>query len=316
VKRAVLLVASLLAACGAGVPFNDAGTEPGDGGSSTFDGGMNDSGVIDTGINDAGPNDGGASDAGTPASRCTVTPQRAECSSQTTSLTGLVVPRAVTFEAPLGSPPAQGWPTVLFFQGSLVPGSQAFANDRGASFGMYQLTRTVKALLDRGFAVIAPDAIAGGTIAWQTNIPPWSIAWTTSSDHALMLKLFDAIAAGDFGPLDSSRLYAMGISSGGYMSSRMAVSYPGKFRALVIHSASYATCSNTCSLPATLPADHPPTLFVHGQVDMVAPIATMLPYRAQLASMGIAVSSDISPDAGHEWLESAAASVPAWFEQH
>ena len=42
------------------------------------------------------------------------------------------------------------------------------------------------------------------------------------------------------GPLDPSRLLAIGVSSGGYMTSRMAVSYPGKFRALAI--AAGASC--------------------------------------------------------------------------
>ncbi len=300
-RASLFLAAIVFAGCGApgmGVPANDSGFVSGDAGGP-----------------DAGSSDAGTTDAGS-SSRCTVTPQRAECTSHTSSLTALVVPRAVTFEVPVGQAPATGWPAVVFFQGTLIPGSAAFAADREAQYNQYQLTRTVKALLDRGFAVVAPDALLGGATAWQSNVPPWSIAWTTSSDHQLMLKLFDAIAAGTFGALDSSRLYAMGISSGGFMTSRMAVSYPGKVRALAVHSGSYATCSITCTLPGTLPVDHPPTLFLHGEVDNKVPIATMLAYRDELATMGIPVATDINPDAGHEWIEHGPVSVPAWFEQH
>jgi len=265
---------------------------------------------------DGASGEDGSVDAAPVASRCTVTDDRAECSSHATTVTGLAVPRTVTFEVPLGTPPAAGWPTVVFFQGTSVPGSQAFAADSTATFGQYQLTRTIKALLDDGYAVVAPDALGDGTTAWETNIPPWSVTWTTSSDHLMMLALFETIASGQLGTLDADRLYAMGISSGGFMTSRMAVSYPGRFRALAVHSGSYATCSSTCTLPATLPTDHPPTLFLHGEADTVMPIGAMLPYRDQLATMGIAVSSDIDPVAGHEWIAGGIASVPAWFAQY
>ncbi|MFO0723096.1 MAG: PHB depolymerase family esterase [Myxococcota bacterium] len=293
-----LVLALAFAGCGGAEP-SPAGSPPSADGGVIADGGSSNS------------VDGGASEA----SRCTLSAARAECSHRETRLTAAGVARAVTYEVPIGTAPPQGWPTVLFFQGTTVPGSAAFAADQGARFGQYQLTRTVKALLDRGFAVVAPNALLDGTTAWQTNIPPWSLAWTTSADHALMLELFRALDAGEFGPLDTTRLYAMGISSGGFMTSRMAVSYPGKFRALAVHSGSYATCSNSCVLPRALPADHPPTLFLHGEADTTMPIAAMIPYRDRLAGMGIAVDSDIDSSAGHEWLESGATTIPAWFER-
>jgi predicted esterase len=100
------------------------------------------------------------------------------------------------------------------------------------------------------------------------------------------------------------------------MSSRMAVSYPGSFRALAIHSASYATCSATCTLPSSLPADHPPTLFLHGQNDSVVPISSMTVYRDRLASDGHEVKTVVSPTAGHEWISEAVTQVPQWFAAH
>jgi predicted esterase len=94
-----------------------------------------------------------------------------------------------------------------------------------------------------------------------------------------------------------------------------SVSYAGTFRALAIASASYATCSNTCSVPA-LPADHPPTLFLHGATDNVVPTSEMVPYRDALTAAGRVAQSIVDPAAGHEWLTEAETAVPDWFDAH
>ena len=67
-----------------------------------------------------------------------------------------------------------------------------------------------------------------------------------SNDHAFRTpKIFDAIAAGTFGPLNSNRLFATGIER---ITSRMAVSYPGKFKALAIAAGSYAPRRILCDV--------------------------------------------------------------------
>ncbi len=248
-------------------------------------------------------------------SRCQATSSSVICSKRELSLPALLVSRTVTYEVPLGTPPASGWPVVLFFQGSFVAGSQMFAADRSDLFGKYQATLTIQALLDAGYAVLAPDALVGGATFWQTNIPPWSLLWNTSSDHAFMTSILQAIRGGSFGALDPDRLYATGISSGGFMTSRMAVSYRGRFRALAVHSASYATCSAVCLVP-TLPADHPPTLFLHGLLDPVVPVVTMEPYRTALLRDGRDVKAVINPTASHEWIPEGPKAVTDWFNAH
>ena len=219
---------------------------------------------------------------------------------------------------PGGTPPTAGWPTVVFFQGSLSSSEFAFHGEAGDASGQLQLARTIKALLDAGFAVVAPEVLGQGTTSWQTNVPPVSLLWEGSSDDLLMLGLFDAFAdvAGVFGPLDSDRLYATGISSGGFMTSRMAVSYAGRFRALAIHSGGYATCSSVCVLPSSLPADHAPTLFLHGQADLVVTPAIMELYRDALQDDGVEVRTVLGATQAHEWLADAVSEVPAWFVAH
>jgi dienelactone hydrolase len=180
---------------------------------------------------------------------------------------------------------------------------------------MYYQALTVARLLDAGYAVITPEANADGSGYYDTNIPPYSTAWETAPDHQLMLGVFAGIEAGNFGALDASSLFAMGFSSGGYMTSRMAVSYPGRFRSLAIQSASYATCGGSlCTVPATLPADHPPTLFLHGALDTFVPVSTMSLYETALRTQGITTRVVIDSARAHEWLPVAPDEVVAWFD--
>lgn len=146
---------------------------------------------------------------------------------------------------------------------------------------------------------------------WQTNLPPCSVAWDACADARLVDALLAAIDDGAFGLVDG--LYAMGISSGGYMTSRMAVSYPGRFRALAVHSASYATCGgDLCAIPA-LPVDHAPTLVLHGALDDVAPLEAARDYHAALVAAGVDARMVVADGEGHEWVPPAVDEVPAWF---
>lgn len=317
-KRLSLFVIFAIVGCGAPAAPVDPPTVAGDGGdrpeSQFVDGGATADGG--THLMDAGPHQpdgdaGVAVDAGAVLSRCEESAEAMTCSSQTVTVSG----RTVRFEVPPGTPPPGGWPAVLYFQGSFFSGSAAFSATPDAVFGQYSLTRTVKSLLNAGYAVAAPNAFGAGTTYWQTNIPPWATFWTQSADHAFMTAFFEAIEGGQLGALDAKRLYAMGISSGGFMTSRMAVSYPGRFRALAIHSGSYATCGSVCFVPS-LPQDHPPTLFVHGSLDAVMPVATMELYRDALLADGREVRTALDPRGSHEWLEIAVTEIPNWFNAH
>jgi poly(3-hydroxyoctanoate) depolymerase len=259
--------------------------------------------------------DGGVSCPEGHPSRCCQLDDELICPYETRRLEIGLAKRAVHWQQPLGEPPDQGWPAVLLFQGSYLPPAEDWANAPGGEHGVYHQTRTIEALLDAGFTVLTPETRREGATYWDSNTPPYSLSWETAPDHQLMLELFDALEAGEFGPVDGDRLYAAGISSGGYMTSRMALAYPGRFRALAIQSASYATCAaSICSVPASLPADHPPTLFLHGERDSVVPMSTMTPYADGLEAAGVEVRVVTDAEAGHEWLNVAPAEVTSWFE--
>lgn len=216
--------------------------------------------------------------------------------------------RDVLYQTPLGNPPEGGWPVVFIYQGSYIP--VQFSGRSGQAWGGYHQIRLIRELLDNGFAVVAPEAV--DQTFWDTNTARGR-DYVSSGDHHYLTMLFDIVSAGGFGQLNAERMYATGISSGGYNTSRMAVSFPGRFRALAIQSGSYATCAGfICKVPDALPDDHPPTLFLHGSEDRIVPEWTMVRYADRLYQQGIPVYV-VTDEVGHEWLESAPDDILNWF---
>jgi poly(3-hydroxybutyrate) depolymerase len=266
---------------------------------------------VDGGTTDAG-------DAGPPSdlgSRCSETPDLISCPMVLQPVeVSTATSRNVYYQVPLGAPPVNGWSVVILFQGSLFSPAGTMQATAAEPFGAYYQVLLMKRLLDAGYVVLEPEAHVGGSTFWDTNVPPWDVSWSGAPDDLFMQSIFAAMDQGVFGPVDAGHQYATGISSGGYMTSRMAVSYAGRFRALAIASGSYATCSGPlCNIPTPLPADHPPTLFLHGDADQVVPITTMEQYRDELAAEGHMTQSIIEAGAGHQWIAAAPDGVLQWF---
>ena len=216
--------------------------------------------------------------------------------------------RDVLYQVPDGDAPEGGWPVVFIYQGSYIP--VQFSGRSGQAWGGYHQIRLIRELLDNGFAVIAPEAV--DQTFWDTNTARGRV-YEDSADYSYLSMLFDIVSAGGFGHLNAERMYATGISSGGYNTSRMAVSFPGRFRALAIQSGSYATCAGAfCSVPEMMPEDHPPTLFLHGSKDRIVPEWTMTRYLDRLYQAGVPVYV-VTDEVGHEWLESAPDEILNWF---
>lgn len=249
-----------------------------------------------------------ASCAGEPP--CTTSALGARCAYEVAHSGG----RRVLYQVPAGPPPPEGFPVVLLFQGSLVPPVSMWSALRGEPWGAYHAVRTLQALLEAGFAVLTPTTLGRGLTCWNTNVPPWADDWSGSPDAAFMDALLDDVADGLYGPLDPDALYAMGLSSGGYMTSRMALAYPGRFTALAIVGGSWATCVGAlCRIPEELPQDHPPTLFLHGAWDLVVPAWTSGGYARALEDQGIPVDRRLNWLQGHGWPPEAPDAVQMWF---
>lgn len=253
-----------------------------------------------------------------PASRCAVTDDEITCEYQTLTLSVGVLSesRDVLYQVPLTPPPAKGYPVAILFHGTQVAPELFWEGYQGGLAelgGLWYQVNTVKALLDAGFAVLTPRSQVVGY--WNSNIAPTNVFWDSAPDNALMLDLIAAIAAGDFGDLDADRLYPAGISSGGYMTSRVAITYAG-VRAAAIHSASYMTCAAAFCAVGDIPATHPPTLFLHGSLDLVVPVATMELYRDALTTAGVETKTVLDEEAAHEWLAASPEAIRDWFLAH
>lgn len=248
------------------------------------------------------------------SSRCRTDGIMLICPHSTRVLTAGGMAREVHHQVPRGTPPAAGWPVAIMFQGSVATAELTWSASPLYPLGGYHQTRTVQYLLDAGYAVLTPETHLGGVTFWDTNNVLIG-NYYESYDHALMLEMFDEIDEGSFGDLDGSRLYATGISSGGYMTSRMALSYPGRFKALAIQSASYATCAGILCDVGPIPSDHAPTLFLHGALDPIVPIFTMDAYRNKLGSQGIETRRVVDPLSHHEWIPQAPDAIRAWFQR-
>ena len=227
---------------------------------------------------------------------------------------GALTSRKVIYQTPLGTPPPGGWPSVIIYQGSFFALDDFVYTSTEWLGRLYNEGKLIKTLLDNGYAVIAPSA--PGDLFWQTNIPGLAQLYEQTTDYTFINNLLQRIAQGHFGPLNPNRKYATGISSGGYNTSRMAVSFRGQFKALAIQSGSYATCAGPlCSVP-TLPADHPPTTFVHGFVDLIVPWWTMDKYYDQLLYQGIETTRHTEPLGNHEWMKASPGHILNWFNAH
>ncbi len=242
-------------------------------------------------------------------SRCTVTATTVNCSSVNATIGG----REVVWQVPLGTPPPNGWPAVVLFQASLYPPSATWSGDAGGAFGIFNYLLLEAMLLDNGFSVIEPTADNSGNF-WDTNFPNYD----TSGDATFMPIFLNAIQAGTFGPVDPTKLYASGMSSGGFMTSRMAVSYPGWFVALAVQSGGYASCPGgvACTPTLPLPANHPPTLFLHGALDVAVPISDSESYYQDLVAQGTETEIIVDAQIIHEVLKIAPQAVTCWFLQH
>ncbi|MBP8185085.1 MAG: plasmid partitioning protein, partial [Pseudomonas sp.] len=97
-------------------------------------------------------------------------PGKISCSSQSSWVaSGPLSSRKVLYQVPAGTPPAGGWPLVIVYQGSFFALDNFVYYSNEWAGKLYHEGKTIKTLLDHGYAVIAPSAPAD--LFWQTNIP-------------------------------------------------------------------------------------------------------------------------------------------------
>lgn len=202
---------------------------------------------------------------------------------------------------PSGTRPAAGWPTVVMFQGSFFRTTFSATTDDYSStkFGARYQVELVQNLLSGGYAVLAIDAPFGTYYKTNNGCTNGDAGWLNCDEHAAMQDILTDMASGAYGhTLNVGKLYATGISSGGFMTSRFQRHYDGQtyagrvtdIKAVAIQSAGWATCHALCSPsygPGYNSADMPgsgwlgygdgqhantvPTLFLQGAGDSIVP---------------------------------------------
>lgn len=241
---------------------------------------------------------------------------------------GVAVARKVRWQVPEGTAPSGGWRTAFLYQGTNWNDSaHPFSRKVGDAYGVIYEPRAIREMLDdpagsgKKYAVFVPEPPNSSLWLeyWHTNtIVPYS----SSCDYDFFPDFFGEIGGGSYGTATQynlNRRFAWGISSGGYNTSRMAVTYNGSsvWKALAIVAASYATCiGSSCSVP-TLPSNHPPTKFYHGTGDTTVPISTMRLYYDKMGAQGL-VRSKVEHTGGHAYTSHVVGSggVKAWFDAY
>ena len=181
-------------------------------------------------------------------------------------------------------------------------------------------------LLDSGFAVVTPDALSR-LAYWQTNVNRYAVAdlsvWDESEDHGFVEELLRRAEEGSFGEVNMERVSAIGFSSGGYMTSRMAVNYRHRFKAFVVVGGAYFYCSGSCTndvADAVAPHVwelHGPTLFLANSNDGTVPASTSEMYHRRLLQSGVEETRRaVQSGGGHAWPRESAAEITRWLETH
>ena len=231
--------------------------------------------------------------------------------SAVTIFKGKTSQREVLWQLPSGKTPTTGWPVVLLSQGSWFP--VEFSRPANLPFGGFNEIKLIRELLDQGFAVVAPRATM--RVGWITNMPHRE--YVKTADYQVLAEVLRMIRNQEFGHLNAEEVFATGISSGGYNTSRIGITFQGKLKALAIQSGAYASCLGPlCKLPDTISKEHPPTLFLHGEKDLAVPLWSAMNYYKRLKSVGVETEIVIDPDAGHGWLDVAPAEITKWFKTH
>ena len=121
-------------------------------------------------------------------------------------------------------------------------------------------------LADReGFYVVYPEGLPGsyGKPTWNDCRGDATVS-SSADDVGFLLAILDQVAAAH--PLDRSRVYASGMSNGGFMALRLAVEKPDVFAAVAAIGAAMPAVSECASPQRPLPV-----LFMNGTADRHMP---------------------------------------------
>ena len=135
--------------------------------------------------------------------------------------------------------------------------------------------------------------------------------------------MMDKFGDSSFGfKIDQTRMHAVGFSSGGFMASRMAFSYPGLFKSLTSLGGGYYNCLLSCpedyedSIHLPLIKNHPPTQLLHGRYDDIVPYEWSENYNENLKANSDVETNVVISNDGHTWIENSENLCLDWIHKH
>ncbi|WP_456411189.1 alpha/beta hydrolase family esterase [Oceanithermus sp.] len=149
-----------------------------------------------------------------------------------------------------------------------------------------------------GFYVVYPEGLPGayGRPTWNDCRADCTVS-SSADDVGFLLALLDAVAAEH--PVDRGRVYASGMSNGGFMALRLAVEKPNVFAAVAAIGAAMPAVSS-CGAPERAV----PVLFMNGTADPNMPYDGGILGNPPQTSHGTVMST---PDSVTPWADLAGA---------
>jgi polyhydroxybutyrate depolymerase len=161
--------------------------------------------------------------------------------------------RTYLVHLPLSYDARKRWPLVLALHGG-----------GGAGPGTQRLTHLGEIADRRGFIVVYPDGIRRG---WADGRSTTAAERSGVDDVGFISALLDKLA-GEYS-IDSARVYATGISNGGFMAQRLACELSGRVAAV----ASVAATVGEGLAARCKPSRRVPVMMIHGTEDPLVPWA-------------------------------------------
>ena len=209
--------------------------------------------------------------------------------------------RRILWQQPTTPAPSGGYPVIFVLHGAVQRADAWFGGSDPWSMAQASFTM---AALERGFIVVAPESrrpLFWGPRGWD--------AFAATVDTSLDLPFFQDIFTWlETLPVNSSAMYCTGFSSGGFMTSRLARTFPARFAAVAIHSGADAMATRLtwlgpildCTKPLHFPVGYPPTMVIHGRYDEVVPALCGINLYGELQRHGLVTRLVLTED-GHVW---------------
>ena len=213
--------------------------------------------------------------------------------------------------------PEEGYPVLFAMHGGFQHADVWFKQE---GYIKRQSEFVTKAL-ENGFFIIAPDSLRPDPLGRKR----WDYTAKTFDDSIDLSFIQDIIDWLNNSPpvnVDNTRLFCIGSSGGGMMTSRVAHFFGSIFKAVAVHSGGNADFVNVprwglpkfdVTSPQNFSSDHPPTLVIHGSKDHLVPMDAGVHFFEEMKDAEIRTHLLLNPIGRHSWQSLFNDKILDWF---